>query len=213
MTTLVTQPLQNSGPLNSSMLASLETAVSDLTKEVGRSVDALRIRPSPASLQSASRVVAGDKPLDERLFDALAAVKILTAQVAMHLDREWRDKLFRQMDSLHDAAEWELDDEPIQQSSFATFLKAIVSISPQRRPGLGLSHSGNLIAAWKTGADRLTIEFLPKDRVRWVLAIQRDDEPDRFAGQTPVARLTQGLEPYHPERWFFHESESDESAR
>ena len=139
--------------------------------------------------------MAGAKaPLNERLFDALASVKILTSQVAMHLDREWRDKLFRQLHPLHDPAELEAGDEPIQQSSFATFLKAILDINPERRPGLGLSQAGHLIAAWTTGPDRLTIEFLPDDRVIWVLARYVEDEPERFAGQTPVTRLTEGLD-------------------
>ena len=154
--------------------------------------------PSPASLT----YLAIEKSLEEQLFDATANVKILTSQVAMHLDREWRDKLFRQLDSMHDPAEWELGDEPIQQASFVTFLKAIVRLKPQRRPGLGLSHGGNLIAAWTRDTDRLTIEFLPNDRVRWVLSRRHDDETDRFAGQTAVSRLYEGLAPYGPEYWF-----------
>lgn len=173
-------------------------AFSEDTRLIERHVNELLNPPSPASLTS----LLAERPLEERLFDATANVKILTAQVAMHLEREWRDKLFRQLDSLHDPAEWEPDDEPIQQASFATFLKAIVQIKPQRRPGLGLSHGGHLIAAWTTGLDRLTIEFLPNDRVRWVLARYRDGESEHFAGQTAVSRLAEGLAPYNPENWF-----------
>jgi hypothetical protein len=195
------------------MVTSLAEAISPATKDaIERHVDALRNPPSPASLKS-EPMAEGAKALDERLFDALAGVKILTAQVAMHLDREWRDKLFRQMDSLHDPAEWENGDEPVQQASFATFLKAILDINPERRPGLGLSHAGYLIAAWTTGPDRLTIEFLPDDRVRWVLARHHEDEPDRFAGQTPVTRLTEGLQPHRPQHWFSHENKSHEPTR
>lgn len=182
-----------------SMRSALNTAVfSENTRLIERRVSELLIPPSPASLTS----LLDERPLEERLFDATASVKILTAQVAMHLEREWRDKLFRQLDSLHDPAEWEPEDEPIQQASFATFLKAIVQIKPQRRPGLGLSHGGHLIAAWTTGRDRLTIEFLPNDRVRWVLARYRDDESEHFAGQTAVSRLAEGLAPYDPGYWF-----------
>ncbi len=174
-----------------------DAAFSPGTRLIERRVNELLNPTSPGSLLLAER------SLEERLFDATANVKILTAQVAMHLDREWRDKLFRQLDSLHDPDEWEQDDEPIQQTSFATFLKAIVQIKPTRRPGLGLSHGGHLIAAWTTGLDRLTIEFLPNDRVRWVLALHRDDEPEYFVGQTPVSRLTEGLAPHNPGHWFF----------
>jgi hypothetical protein len=175
-----------------------DAALSEETRNIERYVINTMQHPrSPASLTSS--VV--QKPLEERLFDATANVKILTAQVSMHLEREWRDKLFRQLDSLHDPEEWEPDDEPIQQASFATFLKAIVQLKPQRRPGLGLSHGGNLIAAWSTGRDRLTIEFLPNDGVRWVISRYRDDESERFAGQTAVSRLAEGLAHYSPDNW------------
>ena len=173
-------------------------AISEDTRTIERRVSDLQIPPSPASLISAT----GKRPLEERLFDATAGVKILTSQIAMHLEREWRDKLFRQLDSLHDPAEWEPDDEPVRQASFATFLKAIVQIRPKRRPGLGLSHTGNLIAAWTEQSDRLTIEFLPNDGVRWVIGRSRDDGPEHIAGQTRVARLAEALAPYHPEIWF-----------
>lgn len=185
--------------LSSMQSAFNSAAFSEDTRTIERHVNALLNPPSPASLTS----LLAERPLEERLFDATANVKILTSQVAMHLEREWRDKLFRQLDSLHDPAEWEPDDEPIQQASFATFLKAIVQIKPQRRPGLGLSHGGHLIAAWSAGPDRLTIEFLPNDRVRWVIARYRDGESEHYAGQTAVSRLADGLAPYDPKYWFF----------
>ena len=142
--------------------------------------------------------------IEESLFNATVAVKMLTAQVAMYLDREWRTRLFRQLDSLHDRSEWEPSDSPVQQKSFATFLKAICDIKPTRRPGLGLTSAGNLIAAWTTNKDdRLTIEFLPNDRVRWVMSMSLDeDDVERLAGQTTVARLHDQLQPYQPGRWF-----------
>jgi hypothetical protein len=182
--------------------------------EIARLIAKLRNEPSPASLRSTPRLAPNEQPLETRLFDALAAVKILTAQVAMHLDGECRRKLFAQLDSLHDPEEWESGDEPISQSSFATFLKAILSIRPERRPGLGLSHSGNLIAAWTTRRDRLTIEFLPNDRVRWVLGRYHDteDEPARYAGHTHVSELVEGLSPHHPEHWFSDASKNHEPS-
>jgi hypothetical protein len=189
-------------------------AFSAETNEIARLVAGLRNEPSPASLKSTPRLAPDEQPLETRLFDALAAVKILTAQVAMHLDGEWRKKLFGQLDSLHDPEEWESGDEPVSQSSFASFLKAILRIRPERRPGLGLSHDGNLISAWTTGRNRLTIEFLPNDRVRWVLARYRDseEEPARFAGQTHVSELVEGLSPHHPEHWFSHASKNHEPS-
>jgi hypothetical protein len=188
------------------MGASLHSALSTETNIIAKWVDELR-RPSPAFLTPKSE----EQPLEIRVFDALAGAKVSTAQVVMHLERDFRDRLFRQLDSLHETDQWEEGDEPLNQSSFQTFLKAILTIRPERRAGLGLSHTGNLIAAWTTGRDRLTIEFLPDDHVSWVLARYRDaDEPSRYAGQTSVSELVEGLAPHRPAHWFSDASKNHE---
>lgn len=179
----------------------LEAAISEATSRFERHITELKSPPSPGALFA----LLNEKSIEEKIFDATASVKILTAQVAMHLERELREKLFRQLDSLHDPVGWEPGDLPVQQSSFATFLKAICQIRPKCRPGLGLSSAGHLIAAWTAGEDRLTIEFLANDRVRWVLTRNFEDGPERFAAQTSVARLYERLTPYHPEHWFSYE--------
>ena len=143
-----------------------------------------------------------DQSLPEKLYDALARVKLLTAQVSMHLDTEWRSRIFEQLDDLHDAEDWHEDDDPIKASSFETFLRMIIFHNPSRRPGFGVSNRGYLIAAWTSGSDRLTIEFLPNDKVKWVLSCEVDDETERAAGETPVRRLMEVLAPYSPPRWF-----------
>ena len=173
--------------------------LSSATNNVEKLVSALKIPPSLASFPSSSN----ERTIEEQLFAATANVKILTSQVAMHLDREWREKLFQQLDALHDSDEWEAEDKPIQQASFATFLKAICQIKPRRRPGFGLTHGGHLIAAWTVDQNRLTIEFLSNDRVRWVVSRIYENERDKFAGETSVSRLENILRPYHPEVWFY----------
>jgi hypothetical protein len=132
-------------------------------------------------------------------------VKVLISRVSMYMTKEWRDKLFRQIDSLHDLDEWDADDKPVERSSFESFLKTIIFIKPQRHPGLGLSYEGHLIAAWTAGKDRLTIEFLAKDRVRWVVTRDLGGEIERAAGQTVVSRLYDCLTAYNPTHWFSHE--------
>ncbi|MFZ0590092.1 MAG: hypothetical protein WAM39_06400 [Bryobacteraceae bacterium] len=214
MTGIIAPSRRNPIGLHAGIFApEFEPAFSADTKLLARQVDALRRRLSPTSFH---QQLLPRKDLAERLFDALASAKQLTASVAMHLDRARRDKLFRQLDSLHDLAEWEEGDEPLQQSSFGTFLKAMLAVNPQRQPGLGLSHVGHLIGAWTVDRDRLTIEFLPNDWVKWVLGrYKEDEEPRRFAGQTPVSELTEGLAPYQPEHWFSHEEgrQREESPR
>ena len=140
--------------------------------------------------------------LAERLYDALADAKLLTAQVAMHFDQDWRTRLFAQLDDLLDVEEWHEDDEPIKGASFRTFLRMTIYQSPERRPGLGVSHRGNLIAAWTSGADRLTLEFSPGDMIRWVLSCEIDGELERAAGETPVRRFPEVVSAFRPERWF-----------
>ena len=171
---------------------------SDSNVELIQRLANLQNPKSPGSI-----AVVKQDDLAHQLFDALAQVKILTSQVAMHIDTEWRNKLFRQLDSLHDIEEWEAGDEPIRRESFSTFLRTILSLDPKRRPGLGLSQSGHLVAAWVKNDDRLTIEFLPGDRVRWVLSQRIEgDLPERFAGETRVDLLASRLASHNPDYWF-----------
>jgi hypothetical protein len=138
----------------------------------------------------------------ERLHAALASAKVMTSEVVMHLDREWRDRLFDQLDDLLDVEDWHEDDEPLLDESFRTFLRLILYQKPGRRPGLGLSHRGHLIAAWTAGADRLTLECGADDTIRWVLSCEIHGARERAAGETHVARLPEILRPYGPDRWF-----------
>lgn len=176
-------------------------SVSDLTQQLSRKITELKIPSSPGSLTSAPQ----SKPLEEQIFDSTATAKILSSQVAMHLDRARRNKIFQQLDSLHDIEEWDEDDKPINNASFETFLKAILLISPKRHPGLGLSHEGNLIAVWGTNQDRLTVVFMPKGQIRYVLSRIVDGEHERASGQITVSRLYECLKPYQPEHWFADE--------
>ena len=166
-----------------------------------KSISDLKIPPSPAAFP----FVAEKTSLEESLFDATSTVKILASQVAMHMEKAWRDKLFNQIDSLHILDEWDSDDKPIRKSSFASFLKSILQIKPQRHPSLGLTFEGYLIAAWTINQDRFIAEYLPNDRVKWVLTRIIDGEIERASGQTAISRLLDCLIPYQPEHWFSNE--------
>lgn len=145
---------------------------------------------------------ATDKSAAETLFDVLVNAKVFTAQVAMHLDRNWRNKLFAKLDDLLDPKDWHEEDEPMRASSFSTFLRMVLHIHPVRNPSLGLSNQGNLLAAWISGENRLALECLPQDIIRWSVSCKIDDELERAVGETPVRRLRAVLSPYGPERWF-----------
>lgn len=156
---------------------------------------------APTPTFSGRRLVP-PKNLDEELYDALATFKMRTALVAMHLEREWRSRLFRQLDSLLALEDWHASDPPPSLDSYSTFLRMLTLLKPQRRPGLGATSDGNLVAAWTVGDDRLTIECLPKDLVRWHLSVTIEGERERAAAETPLQRLKQVLAPYDPNRWF-----------
>ena len=144
--------------------------------------------------------------IEERLYDALALCKIKTSSVAMHITNEWRSRFFSQLDNLMDVENWEEDDKPITESSFTTLLRMIIYIKPARRPGIGSTSKGNIIASWTKDTDRLTIECLPDDRVRWVLSCITDGVRETAAGEVTLTRLQKVLSPYDTDRWFANEA-------
>lgn len=171
--------------------------LSHSTSEFQKSIHKLISIKSPSVQGSGEQ-----KTLPEKLYDATSEVKILTSQVAMYLTRSWRDRVFKQLDSLHDISEWDSDISPIQKESYRTFLRLVIALKPSKHPGLGLSDKGFLLAAWIVGNDRLTTEFLPNDNVRWTLSKLVDGEIERAAGVTKVSRVLTNLLPYQPNEWF-----------
>jgi hypothetical protein len=125
-----------------------------------------------------------------------------TAMVAMHLTADERGRLFRQLDSLMDYENWDPDDVPVGLPSFTTFIRMVLFLGG-RRPAMGATSTGNLIASWTEGNDRLTIECKSDDHIRWVLVENLDGERESAAGETTTPRLHEVLHPYDaPKRWF-----------
>jgi hypothetical protein len=160
--------------------------------------------PAPSALRS-SPTTAKSASLTERLFDALAAFKLKTATLAAsHFNPEERARLFKQLDSLLDADSWDSADVITTEASFTTLLRMVLFLKG-RRPALGVTSSGNFIATWTEGDDRLTIECQPEDHVRWVLVQNLDGQRETAAGETTARRLPEVLRPYDPpKRWFSH---------
>ena len=182
--------------------------VSADNEPIMKEIQALKAKPLLTTHKPALR---GNESIEELLFDARANVKIMASAVSMHINPELRIKLFRQIDMLHDPDEWEPEDTPINQLSFKTFLSGLLQINPERGPGLGLSNTGNVIAAWVTDKDRLIIEFMPK-KVKWVITRFINDEPEQFTGRTLINRLFESLAPYNPDHWFSKKEEADVST-
>lgn len=142
------------------------------------------------------------KTISEELFEALAAFKIKTAGVAMYLEETWRSRFFRQLDSLLDAESWDPGDRPPTVESFTTMLRMLLLFGAERRPGLGATDDGLLIAAWTVGPDRLTVQCMPNDKVKWSLSCDLDGAREIAAGNSTLANFKDILAPFHPDRWF-----------
>ncbi len=138
----------------------------------------------------------------EPLFDAVADAKIWTSRIAMHLDPEDRNRFFRQLDLLHDPDQWFESNAPVRLKSFQGFIDFILQHEQKLKPSLGLGPNGNLHAIWERDDKRLTIEFLDRAHVNWIVSSSFDGEVERAAGTTRLNRLKDVLSPYGPEKLF-----------
>jgi hypothetical protein len=155
-----------------------------------------------ANLARVQAVEPKDQPLQDQLRGKLASFKRITATVAMHLDLGWRASLFATLDRLLDPDDWDSDFKLPSEQSFSTFLRMMIYLHPTKRPGLGLSPSGYFLAAWVKGSDRIVIECLGDDEVRWVLSRTADGERESAAGRVLLHRVPDVIAPYEPEHLF-----------
>jgi hypothetical protein len=120
----------------------------------------------------------------------------------MHLNDEWRQNLFATLEGLLDPADWDEDFELPSEKSFSTFLRMIIYLHPTKRPGIGLSPGGQMLASWRNGRDRIVIECMDNDEVRWVLSHYVEGERESGAGQTQIHRVPDVTAAYDPEPLF-----------
>jgi|SRR5215467_8034176 len=186
-------------------LGALPLPSSKASAELRHAATSVLINPTPSAFAKQPPQSPNQTPLAQRLFDARAAFKMKTATLAAaHLNNAERIRLFKQIDSLLDNESWDSDDVVTTEASFTTLLRMVLFLGG-RRPGLGVTSTGNFIATWTEGDDRLTIECKPDDRVRWVLVQNLDGQPESAAGETTAKRLPEVLSPYDPpKRWFPH---------
>lgn len=147
-------------------------------------------------------VPAADLSLKQRLFEATAQAKIWTSKVAMHLDPVARARFFKQIDRLHDADQWIGNDASLNLGSYKSFIRAVLKYKINSRPSLALMPNGNLMALWQQASDRMTIEFRPDDRARWLVTRNIAGAIERAAGETSLDRLNAVLAPYDGDKWF-----------
>lgn len=143
---------------------------------------------------------------EEALLRARAVCKFEARKFAMLFDPDWHTRLFRQLDMLMDVEEWDPADMPVTRDSFATLLRLLMILRRMRRPGVGIAYGGNIVATWSIDSlDRLAVECLPNDRVRWIVTRRLEEGSESAAGETILDRLIGNLKPYNPEHWLAHE--------
>ncbi len=170
-------------------------------REFFRNVRSPTLAFSPR-LPALANVANNAHGLEEKLYESRAAFKVYASQVSMHLGRDWLAKLFAQIDSTLDVEEWDPRDPPPQLTTAQTFIRMLLILKVNRKPGMGVSNAGNFVAAWTDGNDRLTVECFADDRVRWVLSRKIGAEVERAAGEGKIDRLKDFLAPYKPDIWF-----------
>lgn len=180
------------GPEGDSQLALLMERIEDLK---------IKYDDGCISTKTSSRKLS-KRTIQEVLFDACADVKVMTSQVSMYLKDEMRQKLFNQIDLIHEPEDWDVDDSPVNKPSFNSFLRWFLLVSPERGPGLGLTYAGNIIAAWVENKNRLILEFLPKDKSKWSVTKYIDGEVERSSGEANILRLPEVLSPYEVDNFF-----------
>lgn len=147
-------------------------------------------------------VVPKSDSIDGRLEEKRAAFKRIAASVGMHLHPDWRARLFAKLDALMDPDEWDPEFTMPSEQSFSTFLRMIIYLHPTKRPGLGLSANGNFLASWSKAEDRVVIESLADDEVRWVISRCSGDLRESAAGKTKIYRIPDVIHPYEPDHLF-----------
>lgn len=144
----------------------------------------------------------GDKrglPVNERLIAKVASFKRMVSIVAMYLDPSWRLQLLSSIEELLDPDDWDEDFRLPSDQSFSTFLRMIIYLHPSKKPALGLSPRGHVLAAWARNDDRIVVECLGNDEVRWVISRTADGNRETGAGTVLLHRVPDVTAPYEAE--------------
>lgn len=168
---------------------SINTVDYDLARVLNQLGSRSERRPRPP--QRPTTLAAPDTdPIAARLFDARSKSKTVAAAVSMHLPAEWRTKVYRQIDELLHAEEWDADAAVLDPRTMRTFLRFVIFAGIKAVPSLGLAPAGNIVAAWRRDTRRLTIEFLPDDLCRLAISHVKGDDPSifTFAGKVVAAQ-------------------------
>jgi hypothetical protein len=206
MTSAVAIQTKHAG-LNFGGAPALSWGASSLSKVVEKRIsDLQKLTAGAVSVIGKTTDTEPSGTIENQLRAKLRAVKNVLMPVSMYFDPSWRKELIEKLDRFHDADDWDDDRQLPSESSFATFLRTLVYLHPTKRPGIGLSAQGYFLASWRRGSDRIVIEFLPNDELKWVLSQTVDGDRESGAGINQIHRLPDLIAGYEPDR-FFHDGE------
>lgn len=164
------------------------------------------IRPAASQSSSLDLFDASNfepnESVEENSFKNLAALKIQTSLLAMHLKREARNAIFSEIDYLLAPEDFDVnEDSLISVESFKSYLR-FLTYSPRAKPAtLGVAFSGEVIAVWTATEDEcdktLNLEFLPEDRVKCSFICTQSGEIKEASSYTgSIKRIDEILSPY-----------------
>lgn len=153
-------------------------------------------------ISSTQNGFAKSDSIEGRLLEKRTSLTRLMSTVGMYLDPDWRGRLIEKLANLLDPAEWDESFALPSEQSFATFLRMVIYVRPTKRPGIGLSAKGHFLTSWAKDSDRIVIECLSNDEVRWVLSHNQKGYLESGAGKTKIFRLSEVIHPYEPDELF-----------
>lgn len=139
-------------------------------------------------------VAAPAEDLASKLFRNKAELKMLTAQIAMHLSVDERHGIFKALDRLLSIQYWDVQSYLLDPGAYRSFLRFIVHSKPKRLANLGVGTNGSLLAAWRRGPDRVVhAEFFPEDKCLSIVSAVFGRGPETIVREGDVARLREAL--------------------
>jgi hypothetical protein len=142
--------------------------------------------------------------IKERLWNNSAELKVLTSWYSLHhLNAEFKNQFFSQIDWLLDSEDWDEDDLLANEKSFVTLIKFILNSNPKQAPFLTLTDSGNLVGTWINKENKFRLECFENDSTNWFVSIQENDGYERAMGESrSIKRLIDSVKPYKAGGWF-----------
>lgn len=123
-----------------------------------------------------------------------SSLKSLFRGYAMYFDAGFCAQMLKQIDVLLDYDEWMDGDKLPSENSFRALLRGIVHLKPQKRPALGLTSGGNMLAMWSNETSKVSLEFIPGDLITWTATRRVSGPADQMASRTATVRLPAALE-------------------